>query len=57
MKNKVLLSKISTEIETIKKQDFFDIGHSNSLARLAEQLGMVGWLHQVYILHHLVEKL
>jgi hypothetical protein len=35
MKNKVLLSKISTEIETIKKQDFFDIGHSNSLARLA----------------------
>jgi high frequency lysogenization protein len=36
MKNKVLLSKISTEIETIKKQDFFDIGHSNSLARLAE---------------------
>jgi high frequency lysogenization protein len=34
MKNKALLSKISTEIETIKKQDFFDIGHSNSLARL-----------------------
>ncbi|CAC9599225.1 High frequency lysogenization protein HflD [uncultured Gammaproteobacteria bacterium] len=36
MKNKAFLSKISTEIETIKKQDFFDIGHSNSLARLAE---------------------
>jgi high frequency lysogenization protein len=36
MKNKVFLSKVSTEIEAIKKQKFFEIGHSNSLARLAE---------------------
>ena len=36
MKNQKLLAQISGEIDVIKKQDFFEIGHSNSLARLAE---------------------
>ncbi len=36
MKDQKLLSQISDEINFIKKQDFFEIGHSNSLARLAE---------------------
>lgn len=36
MKDKQLLAKITHEIEVIKKQDFFEIGHANSLARLAE---------------------
>ena len=36
MKKPQLLSQISTEIDHIKKQDFFDIHHSNSIARLAE---------------------
>ena len=36
MKNQKLLVQISGEIDVIKKQDFFEIGHSNSLARLAE---------------------
>ena len=36
MKDQKFLSKISGEIDLIKKQDFFEIGHSNSLARLAE---------------------
>ena len=36
MKNPQLLTQISTEIDHIKKQDFFDIHHSNSIARLAE---------------------
>ncbi|MBE8189859.1 MAG: high frequency lysogenization protein HflD [Candidatus Thioglobus sp.] len=34
MKNKRLLAKISSEIKLIETQDFFEIGHSNSLARL-----------------------
>ena len=36
MKNQDFLSQISNEINKIKKQDFFEISHSNSLARLAE---------------------
>ncbi|SFV86835.1 FIG002903: a protein of unknown function perhaps involved in purine metabolism [hydrothermal vent metagenome] len=36
MKNQELLSTISSEIEAIKKQEFFEISHTNSLARLAE---------------------
>ncbi len=36
MKKPQLLTQISTEIDHIKKQDFFDIHHSNSIARLAE---------------------
>jgi len=36
MKDQELLSQISGEIDQIKKQDFFEISHSNSLARLAE---------------------
>jgi len=36
MKKPQLLTQISAEIEHIKKQDFFDIPHSNSIARLAE---------------------
>lgn len=36
MKNQKLLSKISNEIEQIKKQEFFEISHANTLARLAE---------------------
>jgi high frequency lysogenization protein len=36
MKDQELLTKISDEINTIKGQDFFEISHSNSLARLAE---------------------
>ena len=36
MKNPQLLTQISAEIDHIKKQDFFDIHHSNSIARLAE---------------------
>ena len=35
MKNQKLLAQISGEIDVIKKQDFFEIGHSNSLARLS----------------------
>ncbi len=35
-KNPNLLKKISAEIDVIKKQKFFTIEHSNSLARLAE---------------------
>ncbi|SMM99835.1 FIG002903: a protein of unknown function perhaps involved in purine metabolism [uncultured Candidatus Thioglobus sp.] len=36
MKNQAFLSKITDEIEQIKQQKFFEIGHLNSLARLAE---------------------
>ncbi|SMN14493.1 FIG002903: a protein of unknown function perhaps involved in purine metabolism [uncultured Candidatus Thioglobus sp.] len=36
MKNKKLLSQILGEIEYIKQQEFFEISHANSLARLAE---------------------
>ncbi len=36
MKNQTFLSQITNEIEQIKQQDFFEISHSNSLARLAE---------------------
>ena len=36
MKKPQLLTQISMEIDHIKKQDFFDIHHSNSIARLAE---------------------
>ena len=36
MKKPQLLTQISTEIAHLKKQDFFDIHHSNSIARLAE---------------------
>ena len=36
MKKPQLLTLISAEIDLIKKQDFFDIHHSNSIARLAE---------------------
>ena len=36
MKKHQLLTQISAEIDHIKKQDFFDIHHSNSIARLAE---------------------
>ncbi|RUA05919.1 MAG: lysogenization regulator HflD [Gammaproteobacteria bacterium] len=36
MKNQKFLSKISGEIEHLKKQEFFEISHANSLARLAE---------------------
>lgn len=36
MKNQALLSKVSDEIEQIKNQEFFEISHANSLARLAE---------------------
>ena len=36
MKNQQLLTQLSSEIDAIKKQDFFAISHSNSLARLAE---------------------
>ena len=36
MKKPQLLTQISAEIDHIKKQNFFDIHHSNSIARLAE---------------------
>ena len=36
MKKPQLLTQISAEIDHIKKKDFFDIHHSNSIARLAE---------------------
>ena len=36
MKKPDLLNKISNEISLINKQEFFDIHHSNSIARLAE---------------------
>jgi len=36
MKKPDLLNQISNEISLINKQDFFDIHHSNSIARLAE---------------------
>lgn len=36
MKDKVLLNKITQEIKNFQSQDFFEISHSNSLARLAE---------------------
>jgi len=36
MKKPQLLTQISAEIDHIKKQDFFEIHHSNSIARLAE---------------------
>ncbi len=36
MKKPQLLTQISTEIDHLKKQDFFDIHHTNSIARLAE---------------------
>ena len=36
MKKPQLLTQISAEIDHIKKQDFFDIHHRNSIARLAE---------------------
>ncbi len=36
MKKPQLLTLISAEIDHIKKQDFFDIHHTNSIARLAE---------------------
>ncbi len=35
MKEPHLLDKISTEIEAIKKQEFFDIYHTNTIAKLA----------------------
>jgi len=35
MKNQNLLNEISSEIKVIKDQEFFEISHSNSLARLA----------------------
>lgn len=36
MKKSDLLDKISNEVNLINKQEFFDIYHSNSIARLAE---------------------
>ena len=36
MKQSPLLKKISNEIDFINKQEFFEIHHSNSIARLAE---------------------
>ena len=36
MKKQQLLTQISSEIDHNKKQDFFDIHHTNSIARLAE---------------------
>ncbi len=36
MKKPQLLTQISAEIDHLKKQDFFDIHHTNSIARLAE---------------------
>ena len=36
MKKPDLLNQISNEISVINKQEFFDIHHSNSIARLAE---------------------
>ncbi len=36
MKDKALLNKITQEIKSFQSQDFFEISHSNSLARLAE---------------------
>ena len=36
MKKPQLLKLITTEIELINRQEFFDINHSNSIARLAE---------------------
>ncbi len=36
MKKPQLLTQISTEIDHLKKQDFFDVHHTNSIARLAE---------------------
>ena len=36
MKNSALLGVISTEINALKKQEFFEITHSNSIARLGE---------------------
>ena len=36
MKNPQLLTQISAEIDHLKKQDFFDVHHTNSIARLAE---------------------
>ena len=36
MKKPKLLNQISEEIHLINKQDFFDIYHSNTIARLAE---------------------
>ena len=36
MKQSQLLAKISSEIEHINKQEFFEINHANSIARLAE---------------------
>ena len=36
MKKPQLLTQISAEIDHLKKQDFFDVHHTNSIARLAE---------------------
>ncbi len=36
MKNPALLAKISAEINTLNQQDFFEITHSHSIARLGE---------------------
>ena len=36
MKKPQLLKLITSEIELINRQEFFDINHSNSIARLAE---------------------
>ena len=36
MKKPQLITQISAEIDHLKKQDFFDIHHTNSIARLAE---------------------
>lgn len=36
MKNPVLLDTIAVEINALNKQDFFEITHSNSIARLGE---------------------
>ncbi len=36
MKNQTLLNQITLEIGLLKNQDFFDISHANSVARLAQ---------------------
>ena len=36
MKKPQLMTQISAEIDHLKKQDFFDVHHTNSIARLAE---------------------
>ncbi|BBB22879.1 conserved hypothetical protein [Abyssogena phaseoliformis symbiont OG214] len=36
MKNQALLNQITLEIDLIKNQDFFEVSHANSVARLAQ---------------------